>query len=249
MMAFEMTKHGRALQEALIGSNPDAAEELDLVLLRDFHLSPKDHWENNGIMEGFSSWSQTRRDLPLWICGTSGPNRDSWVTELSIDIVHALQPQMEVTLLHAFCDVESGASSPAGEESYRLTASGLVKRLLAQLLELHPELAYKHPDVCNNWRFQKAEGSFAKLWGIFEQLAVRISNLFIVVDRVDGCEADEKASVVDDLLPALVNMAVRLSEVTVIVTSIYDPPEIDSPLCYLQLDTRRPRDGRGQRSW
>ncbi|KAK3985454.1 hypothetical protein QBC44DRAFT_299081 [Cladorrhinum sp. PSN332] len=242
MINFEVTKHSRALQEILLGTDMDASEELELILGCAFQLSPKDHWENNGALAQFQQWSETARDLPLWICGTSGPNQDSWVTEMSIDIIHALQPQIDITLLHAFCDEDK-------DEGRRLTAIGLVKRLLAQLLELHPELAYKHPDICNTWRFQKSDGSFSKVWGIFEQLVARIPNLFIVVDRVDGCEGDERAGVMYDLLPALMGMPVRLSEATVIVTSIYDPPELDTPLCHLYVDTRRSRDSRGGKSW
>ncbi|KAK4224661.1 hypothetical protein QBC38DRAFT_485064 [Podospora fimiseda] len=263
MINFEMTKHGRALQEVLLGLEMDATEELDQVHRHKFRLSPKDQWENNGIVDKFNNWSQRFRDMPVWISGTSGPNQDIWVTDMSIDIIRALQPQMEVTVLHAFCEFEpsnrahNGSSSIASprsksppEDNWRLTPIGLVKRLLAQLLDLHPELAYKRSDVCNTWKLQRAERSFRSIWAIFEQLVVRIPNLFIVIDRVDGCVGDDEVGVLADLVPALVDLGVRSSEITLILTSQWDPPQhVDDQLFPMFQDTRRTRDRRGGGSW
>ena len=99
-----------------------------------------------------------------------------------------------------------------------------MRKLLVQLLDLHPEIAYDAPEICNTWRFQKAV-TFRQTWRIFEQLASRIPNLFIVIDRIEECEADEEADLVHQLLPTLIEWAEGNASASVIVTSIYDPPD------------------------
>ncbi|KAK5656930.1 hypothetical protein OQA88_3452 [Cercophora sp. LCS_1] len=214
MLRFEMTKHARSLQEVLLGDAPDAAEEFDAVVSRGFKLSPKDHWENNGALQDITYWSEHERNLLLWIGGSSG-NQDSWVTETSVDIIRALEPRM-VPVLFIFCDQP---------DDYRPTVMGLVRRLLGQLLDLRPELAYSRPNLCDTWRLKKRASTFAKLFSVFEELAAQVPDLFIVIDRVDGCEADDNAGVISHLLPRLIEMSLRHQDITIIVTSVFNPPE------------------------
>ena len=229
MLHFETVKHARSLQEVLLSTGRNAEEELDAVLGLNFHLSPKDHWENNGILKDIFAWSQHGRDQLLWIGGRSG-NQESWVTELSADIVQAMQPQL-VSLLYVFCNQPN---------SERLTAIGLLRRLLVQLLDLHPRLAYRQPELCNTWRFQRAV-TFSQLWRIFEQLAASIPSLFIIIDRVEECQVDEQADLSHHLLPSLIGFANTWKEVSIIVTSFYDPPEkvLDLPFCKAYIDTSK----------
>ncbi|KAK0616617.1 hypothetical protein B0T14DRAFT_250330 [Immersiella caudata] len=224
MLRFEMTKHARSLQEVLLGDAPDAQDELDAVVARGFKLSQKDHWENNGALHDIAYWSENERNLLLWIGGASG-NQDSWVTETSVDIIRALEPRM-VPVLFAFCDQP---------DEHRTTVMGLVRRLLGQLLDLRPELAYGRPDLCDTWRLKKRATTFEKLFEVFEQLAAQVQDLFIVVDRVDGCEADDSAGVISHLLPRLIEMSLRRRDVTVIVTSVYNPPEEIAELEFFPL--------------
>lgn len=229
LLHFETVRHARSLQEVLLASGRDAEEELKAILSAGFHLSQKDHWENNGVLLELFGWSQNERDQLFWVGGTSG-HQDTWVTELSVDIVQALQPQL-VTLLYVFCDQP---------DSERLTAMSLVRRLLVQLLDLHPQLAYRQPELCNTWRFQKAV-TFGQLWRIFQQLAASVPDLFIIIDRVEECLADEQADLVHNLLPSLIRLAGSLREVSVLITStMVPPPEIlELPFYQTYIDTSR----------
>lgn len=208
-----MIKHARSLQELLQPFDLDVEEELRIISTRDFRLSQKDHWENNGVLEDLFDWSQAGRDILLWIGGRSG-NQDSWITELSSDIITALQPQTQ-NVLFAFCDQRGNVP---------LTPLTIVRKLLVQLLDIHPEIAYDAPEICSTWRFQKA-ATFRQTWRIFEQLALRVHNLFIIIDRIEECEADEESDLVHELLPTLISWAAESSSASVIVTSVYDPPE------------------------
>jgi hypothetical protein len=129
-------------------------------------------------------------------------------------MVQALQPQ-QLTLLFVFCE-------QAGIES--LTPLGVVRRLLVQLLNLHPELAYQHPEMCNLWRFQASQ-TFGQVWRIFEQLVSEVPALFVVLDRVEQCEADEQADLIHQLLPCLKRLGAKFANASIIVTSIFEPPE------------------------
>ncbi|KAK0611412.1 hypothetical protein B0T14DRAFT_327836 [Immersiella caudata] len=230
LMRFETVKHASSLQDVLLPSVHDTEEDLEAILDQDFHLNQKDHWENNGVLEALMTWSDNERDQLLWVGGVSG-HQDTWVTELSTDIVQALQPQL-VTLLYVFCDRPN---------SERLTAMGLVRRLLVRLLDLHPQLAYRRPELCNIRRFQKAV-TFGQLWRIFRQLAAAVPNLFIVIDRIEECLADEEAGLTSQLLPSIIGLGSSLKDVSVLVTSTMEPPEEvlgDSPFYRVYIDTSR----------
>ncbi|KAH8883296.1 hypothetical protein GQ53DRAFT_753005 [Thozetella sp. PMI_491] len=228
-LRFEMIKNARALQEVLLPGGRDTEEEFELVLSHSPQLSQKDHWENNGVLEDLLDWSHNGHDQLLWVGGSSG-SRDSWVTGLSTDLVLALQPR-RVTLLFLFCTEFDGEP---------LTPRRLVHHLIVQLLDLHPELAYGHPELCNTWHF-KASVTFKQVWRIFRQLASRVPGLFIVIDRVEQCEADGQEDLVHQLLPAIIDLAYQVPETSVIVTSVYDPPdEVDElPMYRCYIDTAK----------
>lgn len=197
------------------GRNPQA--DLQSVVGSGFRLSLKDHWENNGVLDDMLDWSQHGRDRLLWIEGRSG-NQDSWVTEFSADIVQALQTQ-PVTVLFVFCEQKNREP---------LTPYRLVRDLFVQLLDLHPELAMQHPEICNLARIQRVV-TFRQIWRMFQDLASRVPDLFIVIDRVEECISDEEesqAGIVAELLPALISFT-EMARVGLIITSIYEPPVKD----------------------
>jgi hypothetical protein len=230
MLNFEMIKHARTLQETLLPDYRDPQDELDAILDRGFEgLSQKDHWDSNGVLHHLMDWSERQHDRLLWIGGISGATRDSWVTEMSADLVRALQPRDTVVPLFVFCD------APGAEP---LTPVDLVKRLLVQLLERHPQLAYRHPELCNTWKFARSL-TFRQVWRLFEQLATKTAGLIIVVDKIEDCLVDDRADLVNDLLPALIEIGEGAGDVSVIVTSTCDPPpEADEyPLYSAFIDT------------
>jgi hypothetical protein len=209
---FEMQRYSQELIDSLTPEGQDSQEQLAMVLYRGFALSPKDHWEENGILDKLLMWSNSNRRTLLWIGGSSG-NQDPWVTELSADLIQALQTQ-QLTLAYVFCNDNS---IPA------LTPVQLLKSLVAQLLTACPQLAYEHCEIFSPRNFKRAV-TFRQIWRIFEQLASKVPDLFIIVDRVEGCQPDELADVNSDLMPALVEFAGNTGHVRVIVTSEYWPP-------------------------
>lgn len=212
MLKFEMSKYSQKLREIMLPDGWDPELELEMVIHRGFRLSPKDHWENNGVLENLLAWSKAPINSLLWIGGSSG-NQDPWVTELSADIVQALQPQL-LTLLHVFC---------ADTTKEALTPTRLVKQLIVQILVLHPELAYHNPESFSVLRFKKAD-IFGQVWRLFEQLALGVPNLFIIIDRVEECKTDDQADLKNDLLPSIMRFVERSESSRIIVTSIYSPP-------------------------
>lgn len=230
-----MIKHSRTLQDSLLAEGYDAKDELEIITSRQYQLSQKDHWENNGVLNVILSWSQEGRDALLWVGGSSG-NQDTWVTELSADIIIALQPQL-VTVLFVFC-------TQRGNQP--ITPLGLVRRLIVQLLDTYPELAYRNPETCSLSKFQKSV-SFGQTWRIFEALATGVQNLFLIIDRIEECEADEQADLVHQLLPRLIEFGRRNENASVIVTSIFNPPdEVSELLLYASyIDTGKRASRRG----
>lgn len=207
-----MVKYTQQLQDTILTDGWEPEVELNGVLHRGFRLSPKDHWENNGVLDNLIAWSKAPENNLLWIGGSSG-NQDPWVTELSADMVQALQPQL-LTVLYVFCESETGAG---------LTPIRLVKRLIVQLLDLHPELAYEKPKSFNGQRFKRAT-TFGQVWGIFEELALLVPNLFLIIDRVEECKTDDYEDLKNDLLPSIIKFVESSGNARIIITSIYGPP-------------------------
>ena len=173
--------------------SPNELEQDDdpaLLSRQDFHLSPKDQWENNGILEHLTAWSASGSNSLIWIGGSSG-NQDSWVTDFSLDMIQAFQVQSS-TLLYALCNNLSSARF--------FTPCTLVTSLIVRLLCAHPNLAYQNPELCNQHRFAHGK-TFKQLWTIFMTLAVQVPELFIVVDRIEQCRTDEDADLSNQLLP------------------------------------------------
>jgi hypothetical protein len=235
-----MIKYAQRLQETLIAEGRDfwdAEEALTRLGSRGFRLSQKDHWENNGILEDLMTWSQgADHSSLLWIGGKSG-SQDSWVTELSLDIVEALLPQ-QLTILYVFC-------SDMLELSNDPTPRDLVRNLISQFLDLHPELAFTNTVYYNERRFRKAK-TFSSIWQIFENLLMSVPNVFIIIDRVEECAVDDDADLTNHFLPSLASLLRRAPESRAIVTSIFEPPEELSDnsngrtLDSAYIDTQRP---------
>lgn len=242
MYNFQAVNHSLTLTEVLLPAALTADEQLSIVRKHHFDLSPKDHWYENGVLKAFDNWSTYGRIELLWIGGRSG-NQDTWVTEMSVDLIDALQMQ-DLTLLHVFCDTE---------EDHITTTTTLMKRLIAQLLDCHPEIPFRQPRTYNVRRFRRAT-TFTRLWTIFEALVGEITNnVFILIDRIEDCESDSNSDEDADadfshqLLPYLMGLASEAEHVSVIVTSTDEPPESlieEEELRYFYRDTRRSRGKR-----
>lgn len=162
---------------------------------------------------------------------------------MSIHLIDALKTQ-ELTLLHIFCG--------AGDE--HINATSLIKRLIAQLIECHPDIPFRQPEKYNARRFRRAT-SFKSLWIIFETLINEIaSSVFVLIDRIEDCAAEtddneegDCADLTHQLLPHLMGLSNDAEHVSIIVTSKYGPPEEligEEDLSYFYLDTRKSRGRR-----
>ncbi|KAK9779115.1 hypothetical protein SCAR479_03982 [Seiridium cardinale] len=219
MRVHDMVRYAHVLQNALIAPHEsyiDAQDVLSSLVVRGFRLSQRDHWENNGVLEDLIRWSRSPEHSPLlWIGGRSG-SQDPWVTELSLDIVKALLPH--VTVIHVFC------SELARIPDFP-TPRDVVKALVAQLLEIHPELVYDDAVYYNERRF-KNTSSFRAVWQIFENLMTSLSDVFVVIDRIEECYADDDdAGLRNDLLPSLTSLLRSSRRARAIVTSTLYPPQ------------------------
>ncbi|KAK6075788.1 ankyrin domain protein [Seiridium cupressi] len=219
MRVHDMVRYAHVLQNALIAPHEsyiDAQDVLSSLVIRGFRLSQRDHWENNGVLEDLIKWSRSPEHSPLlWIGGRSG-SQDPWVTELSLDIVKALLPH--ITVIHVFC------SELARTPDFP-TPRDVVKALVAQLLEIHPELVYDDAVYYNERRF-KNTSSFRAVWHIFENLMASLSDVFVVIDRIEECYADDDdAGLRNDLLPSLTSLLRSSRRARAIVTSTLYPPQ------------------------
>ena len=233
ILEFDAFRYTLLLRQSLLPDNVDHDEDYHKARSQKIELSPKDQWEENGILDVLLEWSYTGRDTLLWIGGASG-SRDSWVTQLSLDMIDAFQGQGP-TLIHTFCN------SPSSVDS--LTPRCLLKGLIVQLLTHHPNLAFQNPQLFNEYRFHNAT-TFHQLWKIFSQLVERVEELFIIIDRVEEIRLEEDENLSDHLLPSLVDLAYKTPTVSIIVTSVYEPPEVleGERLTHVYIDTgKRPK--------
>lgn len=220
MRAFEMAKVLQDIEAALLSAPPaqywDSETALGRLAARGFRLSPRDHWDNNGILEDLVTWSDESYPASLlWIGGQSG-NQDPWITEFSLDLVQALQLQ-QITVLFIFC---SEASATLGN---LLTPTLLVKQLIVQAFRAMPRLAYENPTIYNSVRLGNIQ-AFIEAWDIFEDLLSSMTNVYIIIDRIEDCLVDDDTNLKTDLLPSFGKLVQGTSTVKVIVTSIYEPP-------------------------
>lgn len=228
--SFQAKSYVQTLRQSAFPHVVDADEELKNVVNHGFRLSPKDHWENNGVLGNLLEWSQAGRKSMFWVGGQSG-NQDTWVTELSVDLIHALDSQ-DKPVVYVFC------AGPPGAE---VTPTMLLRRLILQVLELYPLLALHNPERINLRRLKKAE-SFEQLWQLWTFLAAQPKEIFVLVDRLDKCKPGNNLSIVKGVLPRFIKMLHDYSHVSMIVTSVTDPPpELQNTVQSVFVDTgKRP---------
>lgn len=226
-----------------LGPSLEDVDNEDLVRARsqDFSLTPKDTWDENGVLQELVVWSSSGCRTLLWIGGSSG-NQDSWITPFALDMIEAFSTQ-ELTLLYTLCNNTADIRF--------LTPSTLIKKLISQLLSQHPQLAFQHPRLFNEYRFRNAT-NFDRLWSIFAQLATLTREIFLIIDRIEKVLPDEDGDVQDKLIPRLLELAARSTStgtdcdrVSIIVTSTLEAPEDisdDARLSEVYIDTgKRPR--------
>jgi len=228
----------QSILDVFLPLEEDVYDELELWRHASFRLSPGDHWERNGILDQLYRWSQI--DDPVFFCVGPFGSKHSWVTPFSLDLIPMLQ-SAKATLTFALCD-RPRKSKNADRSAWSPTM--LVKRLLGQLLEQEPLIFFRYPEIFNARSFEKAR-DFPAVWRLFEQIVVRLDNLFVIIDRVDACTGpdDMKVSLGSDVLRSLVTLARRRQgKLKLVITSAEKPPLVlceTLKLKYAYISTQR----------
>ena len=134
------------------------------------------------------------------------------MTEMSVDLIRALESQ-DKTAVYVFCGNNQGSLSP----------SMLARRMIVQLLESFPLLAFHNPELFNARKLSRAT-TFTQLWSVCKLLADQAGEVFLVIDRVDRCKPESEASIEDVLLPCMVELTKSCPQMSVILTADRVPP-------------------------
>lgn len=213
MHALQVRLWSDSLIQTLLPSNRTIREELELWQCREFRLSPKDHWEVNGILGHLEEWNS----LPYAsILAVFGPTleRDSWVTEFILDTIQAFQVQNELVTF-VMCDRPD-------EEHYNPLI--LIKTIICQILEQRPSLILEEPELFSSRIFQRTQ-NFDQACVLLQNIIARLDHMVLLIDRIDRCQSDTSES--DEDLPEFLIQLVRNygKKLKVIVTSTDFPPE------------------------
>ncbi|MCJ1285064.1 60S ribosomal protein L28 [Xylographa opegraphella] len=216
------------LQNALVHNVENIADEMRLWQDVNFRLSPKDRWEANDILLYLTFWTRLPANSILWISAPTS-NRDTWVTELSLDVIRASQAQ-DALLSFALCDRPRG-------ESY--TDTQLVKRLICRIIEKQPTLVMENPELFDTRLFQRAE-SFEQVWRIFERIVTIVEPLYIIIDRFDLCQLEFLSDEGESLLSKLSELVERNHKsFKIIVTSAKpDQPPSNLAISFCKIETQ-----------
>ena len=183
---------------------------------REFRLSPKDHWEVNGMLDYLQEWNRLKSASILAIFGPT-EDRDTWITEFSLDMIQAFQVQ-DVLVTSAMCD------RPAGQV---FTPTMVIKKLICQLLEQNPGLILEAPEILSLRTFRRVT-DFDHASLLFCSIVAKLTMpLAIIVDRIDCCEADMSDSNESQDLVGFLSELLKTHprKVKVIITSADEPPD------------------------
>lgn len=233
---IEHTNNLRATLDS--AAEDDASDELKWCHQKKFHLSPRDQWQENGILDEISFWAKSDKNQLFWASGACGPNHDSWVTPFALDAIDAFRSQA-VPLAYILCDAHE-----------TMTSHSLCQKLISRILDQNPAAVLRNPKVFNSRSLYLATSakSHDKLWIILERLIICLSSIFVVIDRIDRIfDGNEKQQAeAAHFVNKLINFVSRAPDsIRFIVTSIQEPsqylsnPDALRDLCDSHIDTKR----------
>jgi hypothetical protein len=149
----QIIEHANNLRTALDSDEDDTSDEINWYQEKKFQLSPRDGWEENGILDEIRFWAKSDRNQLFWASGACGPNHDTWVTRFALDAIDAFRSQA-APLAYVLCD--------ANEE---MTPHLLCQKLISRILDQDPTAVLQDPRVFNARSFHVASlaGSHDKL--------------------------------------------------------------------------------------
>ncbi|KAK3390059.1 hypothetical protein B0H63DRAFT_464717 [Podospora didyma] len=222
----------------------DVEHELQMWESLQLATDMRDHWSQNGILRCLLEWRQLcdkSQNSILWIC--SEGNRQSWMTEFSVDLVRVCRSQGQA-ITFAFCDRPRGPGA-------RWTPKKLLQQLIAQLLNQNPQIVSLSPAMFSPRTFRRAT-TFKSVFRLLCEIVAVAESLVIVIDRLDLCVVDP------DPVDCQPNMAQALSilvrsfpkSLRVVVSSakVVGPDALPNlPISFANINTRRrPRRRRNE---
>ena len=230
MHAFQVRLWSDSLINTLLPSNRTAREELKLWQGREFRLSPKDHWKVNGILDYLEQCNSQPHASILIVLGPTC-DRDSWVTEFTLDTIQAFQVQSELVIF-VMCD-------RMGREHY--TPVVLIKTIICQVLEQRPTLILEDPEIFNSRLFEKT-GEFTQSCELLGRMVARLNSIAILIDRIDRCQPDLSDPEADLFRFFVQLIQMHRKRTKIIVTStepLLEELSADLPISICQISTRR----------
>ena len=95
----------------------------------------------------------------------------------------------------------------------------LVKRMICQLVELHPTILLDEPDALTPRTISEAE-EFDDYWEMLELLLRQAKETFIVIDRIDLCVREQgQRDVGVELVERLQNIISSIPQVQILITT------------------------------
>jgi len=229
MHAFQLRQFSDSLINALLPSNHTTREELQLWQCREFRLSPKDHWEVNGILGYLEEWNALPYASILAVFGPTR-ERDTWVTEFILDTIQAFQVQGELVAF-VMCDRPNN-------EYY--TALDIIKIIICQILELRPTLILEEPEIFNLRDFHRAS-EFMEACSLLKRIVARLDRIVILIDRIDRCQPDSSDSTEEVINLMLQLLQIHGNSMRIIITSADSTPKASHPnlpISFCQISTQ-----------
>jgi hypothetical protein len=183
------------------------------------------------MLEYLQEWNELESASILGIFGPSG-DRDTWVTEFSLDMIQAFQVQ-EVLVASALCD---------RPEDQHWTPTIVIKNLICQLLEQRPTLIIDAPEIFDSRVFQRVT-KFDEACRVFGLVMARLDLIVIIVDRVELCQTDPNDTSSQDLVGFLSRLIKKYpKKVRVVLTCAEESPDdLDPhlPISICMISTKR----------
>lgn len=196
------------------------------------HLASRDRWESNDLVIDFRSWeSHTPRPL-LWLSGPEKSPGVGWVSSFSVDLIDAVAANEKLVTVYMFCANKDRDEDRDGCKSEKVVMTPLLvlKRLIKGIVEAFPQIAMEHVEMLSLSLFHEigTSNSSFKAWDLLvaildivqDVMVEQEQGLYIIIDRLDLCVSGEDGfGVRNELIPGLQEVAMRLRNVEVVVTS------------------------------
>lgn len=226
---FHAELHVQTLRRELFDLLYDPSEEMKFNDKERKFLSAPDRWPRqfkplNMPSSPASSVAPRATSRPLiWISGHVSRRNVSWVSSLCVDLIPYFKDFSNFDVAYVFCKRGQGP---------RYTPTLLIKGLVAQLLEAHPNIATRNLRRLSLDRFREIgretrpgtallawELLRNTLWLMDEAPELRNRAVLILIDRLDLCRSEEGFRVLDGLIPRLQGLSRQHARVQVIITT------------------------------